>query len=337
MRCIYSFVLLFVVVLADAQGLYDPNRHTPGPNRGWISCTPAANPNTRNGTGHWIMYDFGQKKSIKGLQFWNLNETDRLTDGLKRASIEISDNGSTWESIGDFSIEMGNGSSYYCGISIEDLEPFQSRFLLINAIENHGGTCYGLSEVKFMLSNSSLPITYIDQSVTCNESGGRAISWVTEQEFNNDYYAIQSSKDGLSWETIKKINGKNNREQYTYKWTHEDRGNQQLYYRIQQFDNDGRKTTFEMMSSCCDGTQEVFSVWPNPVLENLHVNYLKRSNSPAFLKILDMQGKIIKQHIIEMGQEYYQDRFSLKTLKEGNYVLVIQENGTTTSKKIQKL
>ena len=337
MRYIHSIFLLFIVFLIHAQGLYDPNRHTPGPNRGWISCTTSENPNPQNESGHWIMYDFGQSRSISGLQFWNLNEIDRLSEGLKTISIEVSENGSIWNSIGEYSLEMGNGSSYYCGNSIEDIEPFQSRFLLINALENHGGSCYGLSEIKFMLSNSSLPITLLHQSVTCLESGKREISWETEQEMNNDFYAIQKSDDGLSWETIQNIDGKNNRAQQTYKWTHNNLGVQQLYYRIQQFDNDGRATTFEMMSSYCDRHREVFSVWPNPVIENVHINYLKRNSSPALLKLVDMQGKILLQQVIDIDQQYYQDRLSLQGLKAGNYIITIEDKGNITSKNIQKL
>ena len=43
----------------------------------------------------------------------------------------------------------GPGSSFYQGVNGPDFGGKLARYILITAVTNHGGSCYGLGEVKF--------------------------------------------------------------------------------------------------------------------------------------------------------------------------------------------
>ena len=144
-----QFIIFLVIApMMMAQGQPYPDRHTTNAFDGWISCDPSNNPNPAHGSSHWIMYDFSQTYALYDLQIWNMNHPDFLDDGLKNVIIEYSTNGSNWILADTFTIPKATSSGYYEGIFGPDLEGTSARFLLITALDNHGGGCYAMSEIR---------------------------------------------------------------------------------------------------------------------------------------------------------------------------------------------
>jgi len=142
------------------------NWHSTGLDEAWLSCTPAPNPNNGRGPGHWLSYDFGQVYRLTSSRFWNLNVPERINsynnepwsltrvkgkpeDGLKEFVIDYSFDGKNWKEWTRFELTKAPASPYYEGIPGPDLGGLQTRYLLITALSNHGGSCFGLSEVRF--------------------------------------------------------------------------------------------------------------------------------------------------------------------------------------------
>ncbi|MBX2815940.1 MAG: carbohydrate binding domain-containing protein [Saprospiraceae bacterium] len=82
------------------------------------------------------------------LFFWNLNHPEYLDDGLKNIVIDISTDGTNWTTVDTFTLGRATGSSFYEGSRGPDLSGVAASHLLITALDNHGGGCFGLSEVK---------------------------------------------------------------------------------------------------------------------------------------------------------------------------------------------
>lgn len=127
------------------------NRHSTNWYDGWISCQTSANPNTSNGNSHWIMYDLGFVYPLFGSVLWNANEPDHIDYGIMDYTIDYSTNGSTWTNLGSFTLSQASGFSVYEGEEGPNFGGVSARYVLITPTSNYGGSCYGLSEVKFIL------------------------------------------------------------------------------------------------------------------------------------------------------------------------------------------
>ncbi|MEP6646868.1 MAG: T9SS type A sorting domain-containing protein [Saprospiraceae bacterium] len=142
--------LFFAVVVfqfkVDAQCF--PKRHSTNFFDGWISCEPAQSPNPDRPVSHFIMYDFGKTFKLGQMEIWNSNDPAHLDRGMRDVAIDYSIDGVTWQTAGDFTFQQASGLSTYEGGPGPDLGGVEGRYLLITAINNYGGDCYGLSEFR---------------------------------------------------------------------------------------------------------------------------------------------------------------------------------------------
>ena len=160
-------VLMFVTQILQAQCF--PNRHSTNFFDGWISCEPAESPNSLRPPGHFIMYDFGKVYKLGQMQIWNTNDPAHLDWGMRDVAIDYSTDGSSWIHAGNFTFPQASGLSTYEGAEGPHLNDIEGRYLLITGINNYGGSCYGLSEMK--VSAEEVVISGVDDvaSLDCVE------------------------------------------------------------------------------------------------------------------------------------------------------------------------
>ena len=166
MRFFLYNACLMVALQYSTLAAQSSNWHSTGLDEAWLSCIAAPNPNSSRGTGHWLSYDFGQVYRLTSTRFWNFNVPERVNsynneswsltrvkgkpeDGIKEIVIDYSFDGKNWKEWTRFELPKASASPYYEGIQGPDLGGLQTRYLLITALSNHGGSCFGLSEVRF--------------------------------------------------------------------------------------------------------------------------------------------------------------------------------------------
>lgn len=191
--CFLIFGSSFLGTQLFAQN--DIRRHGTGLDDQWLSCSPNMSPNPVRGNSHWIMYDLGDTYALSKSVLWNFNTPERinsygnepwsvsalqgtLDDGLRDIIIDLSDNGTVWQEWGRFSLPKGQGSGHYLGESGPDFNGKTARFVLITAMSNHGGACYGLGEVKIdatiaTVSSGETPFTGVQFSVFPNPANDK--------------------------------------------------------------------------------------------------------------------------------------------------------------------
>lgn len=153
-----KYLLLVLCILsANANVLAQayPDRHSTNAFDGWISCDPSPNPSSGHGVSHWIRYDLGQVRTIYDLTFWNMNHPEYITSGIRNVIVEYSNNGSNWTMLDTFTIPKASGSGFYEGINGPDLDGVNARYVLMTAVDNYGGGCYGLSEIRIYTQNKT--------------------------------------------------------------------------------------------------------------------------------------------------------------------------------------
>jgi hypothetical protein len=94
------------------------------------------------------MYDYGEVYKLGQTTIWNTNDPAHLSWGMRDVLIEVSQDGLAWTSVGTFAFEQASGLSTYEGFQGPDLDGVEARYLLVTALSNWGGECYGLSEIR---------------------------------------------------------------------------------------------------------------------------------------------------------------------------------------------
>ncbi len=147
-------VLTFFTIVqlnVNAQENCYQNSHSTMQDDVWLSCTASSNPNTIRGNSHWILYDLGFNYTITSTHFWNYNVGGQLGFGMKDIYVDYSLDGNNWTNAATFQLAQATGTSNYFGEIGPDLGGVNARYVLITAANNWGGSCTGLSEVRFNL------------------------------------------------------------------------------------------------------------------------------------------------------------------------------------------
>jgi hypothetical protein len=162
MKYFYCFLMAHLITVQAAISQCYPDRHSTNWFDGWVSCEAFPNPNAQHGLSHWIMYDFGQEFALKKTKIWNSNDPNNLNRGIRNVTIDYSANGSDWLNAGTYTLQQADGKTTYQGFEGPDLTGIRARYVLLTAIDNYGGTCYGLSEIRFEAEDAVTDVAEIE-------------------------------------------------------------------------------------------------------------------------------------------------------------------------------
>ncbi len=189
---------------------------------------------------------------------------------------------------------------------------------------------------------STLPITLSYFKVT-EEQGRVIISWTTDMEENNDYFSIERSADGKTFEQAATVAGAgNSTSKLVYSYTDSKALPGTSYYRLKQTDYDGKFTysRIESVSRSASGmfanTLNIEIVAPNPFTDNFFMSYTLPSDGQVEVRLINMQGIVAFSEKIEgfEGQNQY-EFYDRKGMKSGTYLLSISHRNATS--KVERL
>lgn len=280
----------------------------------------------------------GQDVSITHVidRWWEVNAPGVTADYVFRYS---GDENTTSGSIasGAFNVQFWNGIN----------------FTKFNSTGN--GVTTGIGSISANLTNingpivlssgsSSLPIKLVqfDAKVV---GDAVEITWTTAEEKNNDFFSIERSEDGQTFEKIEEIDGAGNSNQIIKYKTMDDQPLPGVsYYRLKQTDFDG-KFTYSPLRAINRGTNtlsndppiEVKSLGPNPFSDQLNIEYKLAQPGETSIMIFNMSGQVVfetkKNDDIGNNSFIYTDD---KNLPPANYILQIINGNEKVSKKIIK-
>lgn len=146
--------------------------------------------------------------------------------------------------------------------------------VIFNVLDNDND---GIALDKFMLEGSSvifLPIELLDFTPRLN--GDEVyVDWRTTSEVNNDYFTVQRSLNGSSFEDIGIVGGAGNSND-VLNYNYIDDGSELsgiVYYRLKQTDYDGKTSYSRVKPVDLSGLiQNTWNVYPNPAKDRLVIN-----------------------------------------------------------------
>jgi len=153
------------------------------------------------------------------------------------------------------------------------------------------------------------------------------ISWSTSSENKNDHFILERSNNGTDWTEIAQIKGagtSNTRHGYLFK--DKDKNSEIAYYKLSQFDSDGKKESFDIISTNCTVVEEGLLIYPNPASEELNLKFkLSQNYGSGVVKIIDGFGKICLQKTVDLQKGTSSFTLPL-TLEQGSYVVLFSSD-----------
>lgn len=189
---------------------------------------------------------------------------------------------------------------------------------------------------SWTLSNPSqpLPIELISFRARCEQSQV-IVEWTTATERNNDYFAVEKSRDGNDWQVIGIVDGAGNSLEAINYMLVDPEPTSQAMYRLSQTDFDGTTTTSDVVVGGCEvtGGIEIVTAWDDGHDVNVIVSSSNEGLHDVYL--LDTQGKVlIQQNSVSIYNGITHLRLPKNTIASGVYVVRLQNGQDMLSRKV---
>jgi hypothetical protein len=186
-------------------------------------------------------------------------------------------------------------------------------------------------------TNNPLPIQLTEFKGIC-KGDSRDLLWKTASEINNDYFTIESSKNGLDWTFVTKVPGSGNSNmEKSYSFS-DLTSEPVLYYRLTQTDFNGQFKTFDpIVVNCADIKDKSISIFPNPFQSLISVSLLNISDENITVNIYDMFGKLIEKSTYRISNGFNNMiTLDMGDLPAGVYYLEVKATNYVKSTKVVK-
>ena len=250
-----------------------------------------------------------------------------------------------------------NGSSNTLFYYIKK-DALQDPFINFSVVFNHfsykidilGNRLWDAStQGLFYMSLSALPgISAVDPSPLTQQPAQFALfnakcdnkkvllTWKTALEQNSSHFDIEKSEDGIRWTVISTLPAAGNSNiERSYSFA-DNNAVQNNYYRIAEYDLNGRSQYTSIIQSTCSATN-TFKLWPNPVYDKTFINITADNDSPVMIMIFDSKGALVKVQRAMALQGSNQLGVDMKLLASGIYSVFINWNNGQMKKTVQVL
>jgi hypothetical protein len=179
-----------------------------------------------------------------------------------------------------------------------------------------------------------LPVTFANFTVEADKNRV-VISWKTATEQNNSHFDIERSNDGLRFSKIATVQGSGTSSVvHTYTTYDNSPYNGVNYYRIKQYDADG-KFTISSIRSINMAVQAIGKVYPNPSHGDINFTLQNNQGGPVTATLTNLAGKVVHQEIIQTNTAATSYKLNLTTkLAAGVYVLQLKGESISESIKV---
>ncbi len=145
----------------------------------------------------------------------------------------------------------------------------------------------------------ALPIELLSFSGKYLEKTNEALlEWITASEINNDYFTIERSTDGITFESIAFIKGAgNSSSSKSYNFIDDNLNDGINYYRLKQTDFDG-KYSYSNIIMIATNKNEELTIHPNPAGEYIQLGFNNSIEGETTINIFDARGRLVFNKII---------------------------------------
>jgi len=183
-----------------------------------------------------------------------------------------------------------------------------------------------------------LPVQLIRFNATVTEDRSVRLEWETASERNSDRFEIEKSIDGVNFERLATVRSVGNSTTNTI-YIHEDRRPFPgiSYYRLSQFDMDGKKTEYPMVSvTIIDPSSTELTLYPNPVINSAYITAEQGIYSLAVTVLNSSGGFVSYGEFNGNGERMLDVGHLFANLQPGIYYLLVDMSDQHTILKVIK-
>lgn len=172
--------------------------------------------------------------------------------------------------------------------------------------------------------DTPLPVTLLGFSAICKNERSE-LFWQTMSEFNNQFFEIEHSVDGINYSSIQKIPAAGTSNALlNYTLTHLEPSQGINYYRLSQTDYNGAKTILKVVSTDCNFMNEYWKATYFPV-KGITVNTYLTLPRKISWQLIDVAGRVIAfdQKLLPTGISEF--TIPSESLSKGIYFLKITD------------
>ncbi|MFK7774330.1 MAG: T9SS type A sorting domain-containing protein [Saprospiraceae bacterium] len=167
-----------------------------------------------------------------------------------------------------------------------------------------------------------------------SEPIGVRLKWQTAQEENNDYFEIEQSTDGSTFNTLNKIIGNGTRNGLSdYSFLDEKPTSGYNYYRLKQVDYDGAFEYSKIVVALFNDNAVRMDISPNPFTQQVFITLPTIEEydiTATIVQVKNVYGQVVHQETLTSTRNYPLD---LSKLAGGNYFLQVQQTGNSIATK----
>ena len=220
----------------------------------------------------------------------------------------------------------------YCIKPTANIQPATTYYFRVNAAEY-------FPDLPFpsLKTAATLPIQLSDFSVKPDGKQVK-IQWSTSFEQNNDRFEIERSTDAKNWKTVATVKGSGTTSiKHTYSAVDQLPVRGLNYYRIKQYDLDGKSTAseFRSLKMFMENVNSAVSVFPNPAKSTINFMLHNFAGKNVVATLINNSGRVVHTETIKDIQSDV--RYTLQTRQQpapGVYVLQLKGEGLTESIKV---
>ncbi len=208
----------------------------------------------------------------------------------------------------------------------------QGDLAVLNAVairQGTSGTMAGTADgirVSNSWLNTALPVNLTSFEGKITEHQTTLLTWTTASEINNKGFEIESSQDGINFETIGFAEGVgNSKTTQIYRFEHNSNAN--AFYRLNQIDFDGKSTYSQIVS--IKNTITETNLTPNPFNDYIEIT---TNATITRAEVVDIQGKVVLSENLQSNVA----KLDAKELLNGIYFIKIYQGDAVITKRIIK-
>lgn len=188
--------------------------------------------------------------------------------------------------------------------------------------------------------SSPLPVTLLNFNAVLKEHKVD-VEWSTSSEINSKYFKIERSTDGIHFSEIGQVAGSGNSSVILHYFFADQQAltlnSSILFYRLQMIDKDGSSKFSSIASVHLNGTISTFHIMPNPVQNQLIVDFAGNGASKLNVKITNSVGQVLYSQSIIPGAISYRHIINVSSFPKGTYYLqLITDKGINSGKFVKE-
>jgi hypothetical protein len=183
-------------------------------------------------------------------------------------------------------------------------------------------------EVGCMSCILPVELTYFEAECNDNSTEVR-FSWQTYSEKNNDYFIIQRTADGVTFEDLERVEGSGSTSVIKeYEASLPFNRFETFFYRLKQVDFDGKATYSKLTSPICTYDESSITIYPNPSQGNFVIQGYEEGSR---FDVYDKLGSLI----YTLHSDGFSSKIDLSAYASGIYFVRVISSASNETFKVQ--